>query len=392
MKKILVLGAGYVGLSNAVLLSQTNNVTLYDICKERINLINSKKSPIKDEYIEEYLSTKELFLNATTDDRCFDEIVYDTVLIALPTNYDEITNYFNTSAIDEFLKNISIRLNFAESLIVVKSTIPLGYIDKVKKLFESLNIIFSPEFLREGNALYDNLYPSRIVVGGKDKKALEYADLMSSLSLSSLKPRVFTMTSLEAEAVKLFANTYLAVRISFFNELDTYACKTGLNTENIINGVCADPRIGDGYNNPSFGYGGYCLPKDTKQLLANYKDIPNAIIGAVIESNEKRKEYVFDKIMRMKPRIVGVYKLSMKSGSDNMRDAPILSIIKKLRDYGKEIMIFERNIESKIDGCIYADCISDFKINSDVILANRYNSELEDVKFKVYTRDVFFRD
>ena len=230
------------------------------------------------------------------------------------------------------------------------------------------------------------------MVGGKDSKASEYANIMSGLSLSSPKPKVFTMTSLEAEAVKLFANTYLAVRISFFNELYTYACKNSLHTENIINSVCADPRIGDGYNNPSFGYGGYCLPKDTKQLLANYKDIPNAIVGAVIESNEKRKEYIFDKIMRMKPNIVGVYRLSMKSGSDNMRDAPILSIINKLRDYGKEIIIFEPNIESKIDGCIYVDCISDFKIKSDIILANRYNSELEDVRLKVYTRDVFFRD
>ena len=385
--KIAVAGTGYVGLSLATLLSTKNEVKAYDIVEDKVNKINKRLSPIKDEVIEDYFKNKKLDLKATTDYRkAFKEVKF--VIISTPTNYDEETNYFDTTSVEDIIRKV-ISIN-KDATIVIKSTIPVGFTDKVKEKYKIKNIFFSPEFLREGHALYDNLYPSRIIVGSDTPKGRKLASLLKECSLKE-DIVVKYMTSTEAEAVKLFANTYLAVRVAFFNEVDTYAEVKHLNTKNIIEGVCLDPRIGDNYNNPSFGYGGYCLPKDTKQLLANYKDIPQNMIEAVVKSNETRKEYIVDMILAKKPKVVGIYRLTMKSNSDNFRASAILDIIAKLKFKNIDIVIYEPTIKDYYDIRVEND-IEKFKEISDIIVANRYSSILDDVKDKVYTRDLFERD
>lgn len=385
--KIAVAGTGYVGLSLATLLSTKNEVLAYDIVEEKVNKINKRISPIKDKELEEYFKNKKLNLKATTDYRkAFEEVEF--VIISTPTNYDEVTNYFDTTSVEDIIRKV-ISIN-KDATIVIKSTIPVGFTDKVKEKYKIKNIFFSPEFLREGHALYDNLYPSRIIVGSDTDKGRKFAFLLKECSLKE-DIVVKYMTSTEAEAVKLFANTYLAVRVAFFNEVDTYAEVKHLNTKNIIEGVCLDPRIGDSYNNPSFGYGGYCLPKDTKQLLANYKDVPQNMIEAVVKSNETRKEHIVDMILAKKPKVVGIYRLTMKSNSDNFRASAILDIITKLKLKNVDIVIYEPTIKDYYDFRVEND-IEKFKEISDIIVANRYSSILDDVKDKVYTRDLFERD
>lgn len=388
--KIAIAGTGYVGLSLAVLLSQKCEVVAYDVNKEKVDSINNGISPIRDVYIEDYLKNKELNLRATMDYK--DAFLNaDYVIISTPTNYDDETNYFDTSLVEDVIKKV-IEVGCEKTTMIIKSTIPVGFTDDIKVKYKIDNILFSPEFLREGRALYDNLYPSRIIVGGKSKSAHVFGDLLKSVALKE-DVEVLYMNSTEAEAVKLFANTFLALRVSYFNELDTYAEIKGLNTKDIIEGVCLDPRIGNYYNNPSFGYGGYCLPKDTKQLLANYSDVPENIIGAIIKSNETRKDHITEMIKRKNPKVVGVYRLIMKSGSDNFRSSAILGIIDRLKKDGINVSIYEPTIkENTYHGIEILHDLDLFKSISDVIITNRYDNELDDVKEIIYTRDVFTRD
>ena len=386
--KIAVAGTGYVGLSLATLLSQNYEVVALDIIPEKVEKINNRISPIQDEYIEKYFKEKKLNLKATLD---YEEAFKDAkfIIISTPTNYDEKTNYFDTSSVEDIIEKV-IGMNI-DTTMVVKSTIPVGFIETMKKKYNIDNIMFSPEFLREGKALYDNLYPSRIIVGEKSNRAAEFANLLKEAALKD-DVVIKYMNSTEAEAVKLFANTYLALRVAYFNELDTYAEVKGLNTKDIIDGVCLDPRIGDHYNNPSFGYGGYCLPKDTKQLLANYKDVSQNMIEAIVKSNDTRKRHIADMILERNPRVVGIYRLTMKSGSDNFRASAIQSVIKYLRAENVKVIIYEPTLNDNFEGLEVVNNLSNFKKLSDVIVVNRYNDELNDVQEKIYTRDLYCRD
>ncbi|MDG6881298.1 UDP-glucose 6-dehydrogenase [Phocoenobacter uteri] len=389
MKKITVVGAGYVGLSNAVLLSQHNKVTLLDIVESRVEAINNRKSPISDNEIEQFLAEKELYLDATMDK----EIAYkgaEFILVATPTNYDTETNFFDTSSVESVIED-ALRLN-PNATIIIKSTIPVGFTESVKQKFNTDNIIFSPEFLRESKALYDNLHPSRIIIGEDSTRAKVFADLLVQ---GAIKENIATLfvDNTEAEAIKLFANTYLAMRVAYFNELDTYAQIKGLNTKHIIEGVGLDPRVGEHYNNPSFGYGGYCLPKDTKQLLANYKDVPQSMIKAIVESNEIRKQFIADDILSKNPKTVGIYRLIMKSNSDNFRSSAIQTIIDHLKHAGVDIVIYEPVLQdSHFNGINVSKSLDKFKNKSDIIIANRISDNLSDVIDKVYTRDIFNGD
>ena len=387
--KIAVAGTGYVGLSLATLLSQNNEVYALDVIPEKVEMINNRISPIKDEKIEEFFKTKELNLKATLDYKeAFEGAKF--VIISTPTNYDDEKNFFDTSSVEDIIKKV-ISMGI-DTTMVVKSTIPVGFIDEVKEKYHIDNIFFSPEFLREGKALYDNLYPSRIIVGEKSERASEFANLLKE---GSLKEDVVVkfMDSTEAEAVKLFANTYLALRVSYFNELDTYAELKGLNTKDIIDGVCLDPRIGAHYNNPSFGYGGYCLPKDTKQLLANYKAVPQNLIEAIVKANDTRKDHITRMILRKNPTVVGIYRLTMKTDSDNFRASAIQGIIDRLKFYNVKVVIFEPTLkDDSFNGCQVVRDFDTFANFSDVVLVNRMDENTKKIEDKVYTRDLFSRD
>ncbi len=387
--KITVVGTGYVGLSNAVLLSQHNEVCALDVVKEKVDLINKRISPIKDDEITEFFNTKKLNLTATLNkEEAYKDAKY--IVIATPTDYDEKQSFFDTSTVDSVLEDVS-KLN-PNATIIFKSTLPVGYTKDKREKYPNLNIIFSPEFLREGKALHDNLYPSRIVMGDTTKEAKEFANLLVEGAIKEDIPLLFVNPT-EAEAIKLFSNTYLALRVAYFNELDTYAEVRGLNTEQIIKGVGMDPRIGSHYNNPSFGYGGYCLPKDTKQMLANYQDVPQNLIEAIVESNRTRKDHIANMIIAKKPKVVGIYRLIMKSGSDNFRATSILGVMKRINAKGIKTVVFEPGLkEDKLYGSDVLTDIDEFKEISDIIVTNRFFKELEDVKTKVYTRDIFNRD